>query len=256
MGKARTSKSKKKVTQKVAKRTRVKTTSKQSAQSPGRALRALVIDDNPDHREDLKARFKQHGFRVFLAHSVDSAMRATSRQAYDVIVVDVRMPERRGAIVDNDAGLTVSKLLRSFGHKQRDAVVVAFTAYPNVRDCMAAVDAGAYYLPKTLPEISVAKELVEECVRRVVERSEISQDETPAEGEEMWRAKYHDELEKRFGGMMIAVVGLRTANNLRLPGGTIVGECKVFTAKSPDSLRTMVLTDSRFRKAQPVLFMI
>ncbi len=56
----------------------------------------LVVDDNPVNREVAEELLAELGCRVQLAHSGAQAVEAVSRQRFDAVLMDVRMPEMDG----------------------------------------------------------------------------------------------------------------------------------------------------------------
>ena len=56
----------------------------------------LVVDDNEDSRNLLKAMLETHGARVATAASVDEARDALAREVPDVLITDLAMPVEDG----------------------------------------------------------------------------------------------------------------------------------------------------------------
>lgn len=227
-----------------------RTRSKKSAGKPKETSpRVLIADDDVKIVRSLEGLFKTRGFRVSCANSVDQALRLVRKTQFELIIVDMRMPERNGGKdLDGDAGLLLVRLLMRFGLKPKGSILVVFTAYPSVAQCFAATDANAYYLPKTLPGMKVTEQLVDECARLVNEARK-----RKSQPKQSWLGEHYDELMNRFGGKTIAVVGLETAKKSRLKGGTAIGDRMVFTARTPEKLRDWILADPHFRRALPLL---
>jgi CheY-like chemotaxis protein len=82
--------------------------------------RLLVVDDNASNR-DLAARiFVNLGFRVDVTSSGLEGVAASARTAYDLILMDIRMPE-----VD---GPTAARMIRDGGGLNSQCPILAFTA--------------------------------------------------------------------------------------------------------------------------------
>jgi two-component system response regulator MprA len=92
----------------------------------------LVVDDEPSVRQALTRALAFEGYEVALAADGDEALRAARAEAFDVIVLDVLMPE-----VD---GLEACRRLRSSGNP---TPVLMLTARDEIRDRVAGLDAGA-----------------------------------------------------------------------------------------------------------------
>lgn len=100
----------------------------------------LVVDDDADVSRLLEALLRDLGFRVRLAHNAAAAISEATRQAPDVLLIDVQLPGLSGNAV-------VFKL-RSHGYAGR-IVTLSATSTAAARD--AALRAGAdYYLTKPI----------------------------------------------------------------------------------------------------------
>jgi CheY-like chemotaxis protein len=83
-------------------------------------VRLLVVDDNASNR-DLAARiFVNLGFRVDVTGSGLEGVAACAQAVYDLILMDIRMPE-----VD---GPTAARMIRDGGSHNRLCPILAFTA--------------------------------------------------------------------------------------------------------------------------------
>ena len=102
----------------------------------------LVVDDEAYVRESLSALLGEKGFRVRAAGSVDQALEPKRLAGVDVVVTDLKMPERDGL-----------ELVREIGARSGPPVVV-LTAYGTVRSAVECVRAGAadYLLKPTDPD--------------------------------------------------------------------------------------------------------
>jgi DNA-binding NtrC family response regulator len=56
----------------------------------------LVVDDEPGMRDTLVAILESHGYRVSSACDAETAVSAVQATAFDVVVMDIRMPGRDG----------------------------------------------------------------------------------------------------------------------------------------------------------------
>jgi PAS domain S-box-containing protein len=67
-----------------------------SLPSPGNSLRVLVAEDNSSNQKVAVQMLKKLGFRADIAASGREVLEAMDRQNYDVILMDVQMPEMDG----------------------------------------------------------------------------------------------------------------------------------------------------------------
>lgn len=67
----------------------------QEVQEP-RGLRILVVDDNHDIAWSMKFLLQYHGHRISTAHNGLDAVRAATRERYDVVLLDLHMPVMNG----------------------------------------------------------------------------------------------------------------------------------------------------------------
>ncbi|MBI5482297.1 MAG: response regulator [Deltaproteobacteria bacterium] len=61
-----------------------------------RAVRVLLVDDEPELLEPLAARLERRGFACTKAESAEDALRLLGGQSFDCAVVDIIMPGRSG----------------------------------------------------------------------------------------------------------------------------------------------------------------
>lgn len=59
-------------------------------------MKILVIDDDPQNRDILRARLEQAGYEVIEAENGDLGIEAANTQSPDAIVLDVMMPKKDG----------------------------------------------------------------------------------------------------------------------------------------------------------------
>ena len=58
----------------------------------------LVVDDEEDLREILRFELEDQGYNVLEAKGVDDAIATLSQNNIDIIVSDIRMPEKSGQV--------------------------------------------------------------------------------------------------------------------------------------------------------------
>jgi two-component system response regulator PilR (NtrC family) len=100
--------------------------------------RLLVVDDEPDLLTLYELTLLREGHDVECAGSVQEALLALERQAFDLVITDMRLPDGQGI-----------ELLRHLEAAGRSEKVVVITAYGSAETAVAALKAGAFdYLTK------------------------------------------------------------------------------------------------------------
>ena len=93
----------------------------------------LVVDDDPDIRANLSDILSDLGYRVDLAQDGPSALELVDRQAYDVALLDLRMP-----------GMDGLTLYREIKKRSAATVSLIVTAFAGAATAEAALSAGAW----------------------------------------------------------------------------------------------------------------
>jgi DNA-binding response OmpR family regulator len=102
------------------------------------AVKVLVVDDHAETRQLLARTLLGEGHRVLTAADCDGAAAAVGGDDFDVIILDVMLPDGSG--VD---------LARRLREQEIATPILLLTARGEVRDRVAGLDAGADdYLPK------------------------------------------------------------------------------------------------------------
>jgi two-component system response regulator AtoC len=100
--------------------------------------RVLVVDDEENLRHMLQILLRREGYEAVGAASVDAALVEIERQAFDIIITDLRMPGRNGL-----------ELVDEVRKRSLDTTVVVMTAYGSKDVAIEAMKRGAYdYLSK------------------------------------------------------------------------------------------------------------
>jgi signal transduction histidine kinase/DNA-binding response OmpR family regulator len=100
----------------------------------GRALRVLVVDDNPTNRLVAAKMLKDFDIQTDTACDGAEAVTAANRFNYDLILMDVRMPEMDG--------FQATRTIRARGERRSTVPIIAFTANAFMEDIRACRDAG------------------------------------------------------------------------------------------------------------------
>ncbi len=134
-------------------------------------MRVLVVDDEEVIRDVLGTLLTREGYAVTAAASAAEAVALFDAEPYDLVLLDLMLPDRPGLDV-----------LRDILRRDPDAVVAIVTAYSSIEGAIEAMRLGAFhYIPKpfqneevllTLRKGAEARRLTEEN-RRL--REELSQ---------------------------------------------------------------------------------
>jgi len=95
-------------------------------------MRILVVEDDPDGGEVLCKGLREHAFAVDLASDGQTALHKIFVNSYDLVILDVTLPEKDGR--------EVCRELRATGN---DIPVLMLTARDQVPDRIAGLNAGA-----------------------------------------------------------------------------------------------------------------
>ncbi len=116
----------------------------------------LVVDDDPGFRKLLETILAGEGHNVATAGSVAEAIRAASRQAFDLVLSDLRLPDGDGMAV-----------LRWFAERAQGVPVIVITAFGTVPAAVEAMKLGAVdFLEKPLRSPDELRRLVSGALGR------------------------------------------------------------------------------------------
>jgi signal transduction histidine kinase/ActR/RegA family two-component response regulator len=112
-------------------------------------LRILLVEDDKDTRDFLKASFELEGNAVYAAASADEACAALDTAAFDLLLSDIGMPDRDG--------YDLIRSVRARSDAASAIPAIALTAYVRDTDRAAALNAGFNaHLPKPLDRARLA----------------------------------------------------------------------------------------------------
>ena len=112
--------------------------------SSPRLLDVLVVEDNQVNQRVMKTVLERRGYTVALADTGVAALSMTAERHFDVVLMDVQMPEMDG--------ITATRLLRERDAQQGvHTVIVMLTAHALEGDRERCLAAGADgYVPKPI----------------------------------------------------------------------------------------------------------
>ncbi|MGH7317640.1 MAG: hybrid sensor histidine kinase/response regulator [Candidatus Rokuibacteriota bacterium] len=98
-------------------------------------IRVLVVDDEADARDLMRAVLAQCGAQVTVAESARGALEALGQAPFDVLVSDIAMPK--------DDGYALIRAIRALdGGRGGQIPALAFSAYARIEDRAEAIAAG------------------------------------------------------------------------------------------------------------------
>ena len=119
-------------------------------------LKILVVDDEPSHRTMLRAVLTDEGYAVAEASDGTEAIQAVEKEAFDLILMDLRM-----TAMDGIEALTEIRKISP------QVPVLIMTAYASVKTAVEALKAGAFdYLTKPL-DIEELKILIDKALEQL-----------------------------------------------------------------------------------------
>ncbi len=102
----------------------------------------LVVDDEEHVRRVLEVMLRRQGHRVTLAENGTQALEKFSTEVFDLVILDLRMPDLDGI-----------EVLRRLRRQSSQQTVVMITAYASVETALAAMKEGAFdYIGKPFNE--------------------------------------------------------------------------------------------------------
>jgi PAS domain S-box-containing protein len=117
-------------------------------------LRLLLVEDNPVNQKVARLMLERLGYRADIAGNGLEALRAVRAAPYDVILMDVQMPEMDG--------YEATRRIRSEFSNEWQPTIIAMTANATTEDLRLCLQAGMdYYLPKPI----VVKEMAATLAR-------------------------------------------------------------------------------------------
>jgi DNA-binding NtrC family response regulator len=134
----------------------------------------LVVDDDETNREILSHRLERQGYRVATAEDGAQALEAVRRQRFDLVLLDIMMPEVNG--------LEVLRTLRR-SYSLTELPVIMASALDQSADVVQALELGANdYVTKPfdLPVV-LARVATQLCLKRAVEQVRYLQEEIQCE---------------------------------------------------------------------------
>jgi signal transduction histidine kinase/ActR/RegA family two-component response regulator len=119
-----------------------------------RPLKALVVDDHEINRRAVELVLAPLGAEITTAVNGKLALEAALHQAFDVIIMDVRMPEMNGR--------EATRKIRTLPGPNQATPVIAVTADSDTRDVQACLDAGMdWFIAKPIDPAKLVQTVID-----------------------------------------------------------------------------------------------
>jgi len=86
-------------------------------------IRALIVEDDPDYAASLEALVRNEGFETAIAHSLAEAREQLRKEPCDIVLIDLELPDGKGASLMDDDIAASSEFLIVTGHASVDTAV-------------------------------------------------------------------------------------------------------------------------------------
>jgi DNA-binding NtrC family response regulator len=94
--------------------------------------RILVIDDDENIRKVVEAILRDQGYEVDTAESGNDAIKKTQKNHYDLMLIDIRLPDMEGTEILSRVRDTTPRIRK-----------IIVTGYPTLQNAVSAVNKGA-----------------------------------------------------------------------------------------------------------------
>jgi len=115
----------------------------------------LVIDDEADIRESLETLLSLEGYSVDLAQNGTEGLRALESKGYDLVLLDLMMPDRSGM-----------EVLREVRERDTETPIFLITAYGSVEEAVTAMKEGAFDFIQKPVDLDHLRLLVERAAQQ------------------------------------------------------------------------------------------
>ena len=121
----------------------------------------LIVDDESEIRETLFEGLSNNGYAIFLAENGEGALRLFDQRPFDLVVLDVKLPDRDGI-----------QVLDTIKNRSAETPVIMMSGYGTTQNAIEAMRKGAFdYLLKPF-SMDVIKQRIQMALKEVVVRRE------------------------------------------------------------------------------------
>ena len=130
----------------------------------GDSARILIVDDDESIREVLTSILTDEGYIVEAVDTGEKAIQATQQKFYNLVLIDIRLPDMEG-----------TKLLTKMKDTVPKMVKIIITGYPTLQNAIEAVNKGADgYIVKPI-NIEETLKIIREHLRKQEEERKYSE---------------------------------------------------------------------------------
>ena len=121
----------------------------------------LIVDDESEIRETLFEGLSNNGYAIFLAENGEGALRLFDQRPFDLVVLDVKLPDRDGI-----------QVLDTIKNRSAETPVIMMSGYGTTQNAIEAMRKGAFdYLLKPF-SMDVIKQRIQMALKQAVVRRE------------------------------------------------------------------------------------
>jgi DNA-binding NtrC family response regulator len=126
----------------------------------GENARILIVDDDENIRKVLTTILEEEGYVIESVDTAKKAIERTKRKAYNIALIDIRLPDMEG--------IELLTKMKDTTPKMRKIII---TGYPTIQNAVEAVNRGAdAYILKPFDMEKVLKKIAEELERQQAEK--------------------------------------------------------------------------------------
>jgi DNA-binding NtrC family response regulator len=145
----------------------------------------LIVEDNEDERELAKIIFKKKKFDVRLAKSIQTTMKQLRSRKFDMILLDLRLPDGSGM-----------EILEKIGSEYKNRIIVV-TGSGDIHDAVNAMKKGAFdFFTKPINYASLLA-TINKAIEVAQDYKELENDHT--------RLYLRSEIDKHYGHLIISI---------------------------------------------------
>ncbi|MBD3420483.1 MAG: response regulator [Chitinivibrionales bacterium] len=120
-------------------------------------MNIIIIDDEEIILQSLAVIFKRDGLEVTTEANPLEALKLYEKQNFNIVLVDVLMPEMKGA-----------EVIRNIKNMNPLANIIVMTAFSNMTHVVECIEAGAFdYITKPFSDINLLLKVIRSTVQRV-----------------------------------------------------------------------------------------
>ena len=126
----------------------------------GEPARILIVDDDESIREVLTSILTDEGYIVDAVDTGEKAIKATHEKFYNLVLIDIRLPDMEGTKLLTELKDTVPKMRK-----------IIITGYPTLQNAIEAVNKGAdAYIVKPINMDEALKTIREQLQKQAEEK--------------------------------------------------------------------------------------